>query len=127
MAGQWRYVRTVAVQSHVHMTADTLGVDEVVRHIEVVPDDRDERVVCFLVRSMGTTVHHLQSICLADVVSHFGRVMAHNQQLIAVTDFLQTFLIVDIMKTSLVLNDEGTCMREAIQVPVKIMASCDIA
>jgi hypothetical protein len=40
---------------------------------------------------------------------------------------LYSFLIVDIMKTSLVLNDEGTCMREAIQVPVKIMASCDIA
>ena len=71
------------------MTADTLGVDEVVRHIEVVPHDRDERVVCFLVRSMGTTVHHLQGIGLADVVAHFRRVVAHDQQLITVTDFLQ--------------------------------------
>ena len=50
--GQWRHVSPVAVQSHVDMTSCVLGMNIVVRDIEILSDDIDEGVICFLVGGM---------------------------------------------------------------------------
>ena len=71
------------------MTAHILGMDVVVWNIEIILDERDERVICLFVRRMGATIHHLQCVLPADVIGYLRRVMAHHQQLIAVTDFPQ--------------------------------------
>ena len=60
------------------MATRILGMDVVVRNIEIVSDNIDEGVIRFLVRSMRTTIHQLQRVAFADVVGDNRRIMADN-------------------------------------------------
>ena len=71
---------TVAVQSHGYTSAGVACCHESLRDIKVLADDGHKGVVCLFVVVVGTPVHQVIYLTVAELVVQDRRVMSHDYQ-----------------------------------------------